>query len=100
MTHILAELSSLRNRSRKGQANGGRSSIDGAVSALEEAELTPAALVDRRVTGPSRSRSEQLRRSPVLQDGFTTWAAAAVEKSPLRLREQIGLIVAHGATLC
>jgi triphosphoribosyl-dephospho-CoA synthase len=68
-----------------------------AVSALiEEAELTPKpALVDRRSNGAHHDLDlPRLRRSAVaLQDGFADIArAAAVEKSPLRLREQIGRI--------
>src|ERR1700733_14501105 len=66
-----------------------------AVSALiEEAELTPKpALVDRRGNGAHHDLDlPRLRRSAMaLQDGFADMArAAAVEKSPLRLREQIG----------
>jgi triphosphoribosyl-dephospho-CoA synthase len=68
-----------------------------AVSALiEEAELTPKpALVDRRGNGAHHDLDlTRLRRSAQsLQDGFADIArAAAVEKSPLRLREQIGRI--------
>ncbi len=68
-----------------------------AVSALiEEAELTPKpALVDRRGSGAHHDLDlPRLRRSAMaLQDGFADIArAAAVEKSPLRLREQIGRI--------
>ena len=68
-----------------------------AVSALvEEAELTPKpALVDRRGNGAHHDLDlSRLRRSAQsLQDGFADIArAAAVEKSPLRLREQIGQI--------
>jgi triphosphoribosyl-dephospho-CoA synthase len=68
-----------------------------AVSALiEEAELTPKpALVDRRGNGAHRDLDlARLRRSArSLQRGFADIArAAAVEKSPLRLREQIGRI--------
>src|SRR5271170_2548924 len=68
-----------------------------AVSALiEEAELTPKpALVDRRGNGAHHDLDlPRLRRSAMaLQDGFADIArVAAVEKSPLRLREQIGHI--------
>ena len=68
-----------------------------AVSALiEEAELTPKpALVDRRGNGAHHDLDlARLRRSAQsLQDGFADIArAAAVEKPPLRLREQIGRI--------
>ena len=68
-----------------------------AVSALlKEAELTPKpALVDRRGNGAHHDLDlARLRRSAQsLQDGFADIArAAAVEKSPLRLREQIGRI--------
>jgi triphosphoribosyl-dephospho-CoA synthase len=68
-----------------------------AVSALlDEAELTPKpALVDRRGNGAHHDLDlDRLRRSArSLQDGFADMArAAAVEKSPLRLREQIGRI--------
>src|SRR5271154_5486774 len=68
-----------------------------AVSALlEEAELTPKpALVDRRGKGAHRDLDlARLRRSALsLQDGFTDMArSATVEKSPLRLREEIGRI--------
>jgi triphosphoribosyl-dephospho-CoA synthase len=63
---------------------------------LEEAELTPKpALVDRRGNGAHHDLDlARMRRSAQsLQDGFTAVArAAAVEKSPLRLREQIGRI--------
>jgi triphosphoribosyl-dephospho-CoA synthase len=70
---------------------------EAAVSALlEEAELTPKpALVDRRGNGAHHDLDlDRLRRSArSLQDGFADMArAAAVEKSPLRLREQIGQI--------
>jgi triphosphoribosyl-dephospho-CoA synthase len=65
-------------------------------SLLEEAELTPKpALVDRRGNGAHHDLDlDRLRRSArSLQDGFADMArAAAVEKSPLRLREQIGQI--------
>ena len=68
-----------------------------AVSALlEEAELTPKpALVDRRGNGAHHDLDlARLRRSAQsLEDGFGDIArAAAVEKSSLRLREQIGQI--------
>ena len=68
-----------------------------AVSALiEEAELTPKpALVDRRGNGAHHDLDlGRLRRSAYsLQEGFADIArAATVEKSPLRLREQIGRI--------
>jgi triphosphoribosyl-dephospho-CoA synthase len=68
-----------------------------AVSALvEEAELTPKpALVDRRGNGAHDDLDlVRLRRSAQsLQHGFADIArAAAVEKLPLRLREQIGRI--------
>jgi triphosphoribosyl-dephospho-CoA synthase len=68
-----------------------------AVSALiEEAELTPKpALVDQRGNGAHHDLDlPRLRRSALaLQDGFAAMArAAAVEKSPLRLRERIGHI--------
>jgi triphosphoribosyl-dephospho-CoA synthase len=68
-----------------------------AVSALlEEAELTPKpALVDRDGNGAHHDLDlGQLRRSArSLRDGFADIArAAAVEKSPPRLREQIGQI--------
>jgi triphosphoribosyl-dephospho-CoA synthase len=68
-----------------------------AVSALiEEAELTPKpALVDRRGSGAHHDLDlPRLRRSAMaLGDGFAAIArAAAVEKSPLRQREQIGRI--------
>src|SRR5580658_10944605 len=68
-----------------------------AASALvEEAELTPKpALVDRRGNGAHHDLDlDRLRRSArSLQDGFADMArAAAVEKSPLRLREQVGQI--------
>jgi triphosphoribosyl-dephospho-CoA synthase len=68
-----------------------------AVSALiQEAELTPKpALVDRRGNGAHHDLDlARLRRSArSLQDGFAALArAAAIEKSPLRLREQIGRI--------
>src|SRR5271166_1306243 len=68
-----------------------------AVAALiEEAELTPKpALVDRRGNGAHHDLDlVRLRRSArSLQNGFADIArAAAVEKSPLRLREQIGRI--------
>jgi len=68
-----------------------------AVSALlEEAELTPKpALVDRNGNGAHHDLDlARLRRSAQsLQDGFAGIArAAAVEKSSLRLREQIGQI--------
>src|SRR5271168_4018395 len=68
-----------------------------AVSALvEEAELTPKpALVDRRGNGAHHDLDlARLRRSAQsLQRGFADIArAAAVEKSPLRLREQLGRI--------
>jgi triphosphoribosyl-dephospho-CoA synthase len=68
-----------------------------AVSALlEEAELTPKpALVDRRGNGAHHDLDlDRLGRSAhSLQDGFADMArAAAVKKSPLRLREQIGRI--------
>jgi triphosphoribosyl-dephospho-CoA synthase len=63
---------------------------------IEEAELTPKpALVDRRGNGAHRDLDlARLRRSArSLQDGFADMArAAAVEKSPPRLREQIGRI--------
>jgi triphosphoribosyl-dephospho-CoA synthase len=63
---------------------------------LEEAELTPKpALVDRRGNGAHQdldlARLQRSARS--LQDGFADIArAAAVERSPLRLREQLGRI--------
>ena len=67
-----------------------------AVSALlDEAELTPKpALVDRRGSGAHYDLDlARLRRSALsLQNGFADIAQAAVEKSPLRLREQIGRI--------
>jgi triphosphoribosyl-dephospho-CoA synthase len=68
-----------------------------AVSALlEEAELTPKpALVDRQGNGAHYDLDlARLRHSALsLQDGFADMARAApVEKSPLRLREQIGQI--------
>jgi triphosphoribosyl-dephospho-CoA synthase len=68
-----------------------------AVSALiEEAELTPKpALVDRRSNGAHHDLDlRRLRRSAQsLQDGFADIAQmAAVEKSPLRQREQLGRI--------
>jgi triphosphoribosyl-dephospho-CoA synthase len=68
-----------------------------AVSALlEEAELTPKpALVDRRGNGAHHDLDlARLRRSAQsLEYGFADIArAAAMEKSPLRLREQIGWI--------
>jgi triphosphoribosyl-dephospho-CoA synthase len=68
-----------------------------AVSALlKEAELTPKpALVDRNGNGAHHDLDlARLRRSAQsLQDGFAGIArAAAVEKSSLRLREQIGQI--------
>jgi triphosphoribosyl-dephospho-CoA synthase len=68
-----------------------------AVSALlEEAELTPKpALVDRRGNGAHHDLDlSRLRRSAQsLQEGFADIArAAAVEQSPLRLREQSGRI--------
>src|SRR5271155_5908315 len=68
-----------------------------AVSALiEEAVLTPKpALVDRRGNGAHHDLDlARLRRSAQsLQDGFADIArAAAVEKSPPRLREQSGRI--------
>src|SRR6202453_4237387 len=68
-----------------------------AVSALvEEAELTPKpALVDRRGNGAHHDLDlDRLRRSArSLQSGFADIArAAAVEKLPLHLREQIGQI--------
>jgi triphosphoribosyl-dephospho-CoA synthase len=68
-----------------------------AVSALiEEAELTPKpALVDRRGNGAHHDLDlDRLRRSAhSLREGFADMArATAVEKSPLRLREQIGRI--------
>src|SRR6202050_5016888 len=68
-----------------------------AVSALvEEAELTPKpALVDRRGNGAHHDLDlDRLRCSArSLQDGFADMArVAAVEKSRLRLREQIGRI--------
>jgi triphosphoribosyl-dephospho-CoA synthase len=63
---------------------------------LEEAELTPKpALVDRRGNGAHHDLDlARLRRSAQsLQEGFADIArAAAVEKSPLRQREQIGRI--------
>src|SRR5271155_4645865 len=63
---------------------------------LEEAVLTPKpALVDRRGNGAHHDLDlARLRRSAQsLQHGFADIArAAAVEKSPLRLREQIGRI--------
>src|SRR3984957_15022457 len=70
---------------------------EAAVSALlEEAELTPKpALVDRRGNGAHHDLDlARLRRSAMaLQDGFADIArTAAVEKSLLRLREQIGRI--------
>jgi triphosphoribosyl-dephospho-CoA synthase len=61
---------------------------------LEEAELTPKpALVDRRGNGAHHDLdlNRQRRSAHSLQDGFAFIArAAAVEKSQLRLREQIG----------
>src|SRR5580698_2318018 len=68
-----------------------------AVSALlEEAELTPKpALVDRRGSGAHHDLDlARLRRSAQsLQHGFADIArAAAVEKAPLQLREEIGRI--------
>ena len=68
-----------------------------AVSALiEEAELTPKpALVDRNGNGAHHDLDlPRLRRSAgALQYGFAAMArAAAVEKSPLHLRERIGHI--------
>src|SRR5580700_8555481 len=79
---------------------GERRALDLATAAvfalLEEAELTPKpALVDRRGNGAHHDLNlARLRRSAVsLQDGFADIAqAAAVEKSPLRLREQLGRI--------
>src|SRR5271168_2775555 len=63
---------------------------------LDEAELTPKpALVDRRGNGAHHDLDlARLRRSAQsLRDGFADIArAAAVEKSPLRLREEIGRI--------
>jgi triphosphoribosyl-dephospho-CoA synthase len=65
-------------------------------SLIEEAELTPKpALVDRRGNGAHHDLDlARLRRSAQsLRDGFADIArAAAIEKSPLRLREQIGRI--------
>src|SRR5580658_10878569 len=65
-------------------------------SLIEEAELTPKpALVDRRGNGAHHDLDlDRLRRSArSLQDGFADMARAApVEKSPLRLREQVGQI--------
>jgi triphosphoribosyl-dephospho-CoA synthase len=68
-----------------------------AVSVLiEEAELTPKpALVDRRGNGAHHDLNlvRLWRSAQSLQDGFADLArAAAVEKSPLWLREQIGRI--------
>src|SRR5580700_10343879 len=68
-----------------------------AVSArIEEAELTPKpALVDRRGNGAHHDLDlPRLRQSAMaLQDGFADIArTAAVEKPPLRLREEIGRI--------
>ena len=63
---------------------------------MEEAELTPKpALVDRRGNGAHHDLDlARLRRSAQsLQEDFADIArAAAMEKSPLRLREQIGRI--------
>src|ERR1700722_7175509 len=71
-------------------------SISAVSSLIEEAELTPKpALVDRRGNGAHHDLDlARLRRSArSLQDGFAEMArAAAVEKSSLRLREQIGQI--------
>jgi triphosphoribosyl-dephospho-CoA synthase len=68
-----------------------------AVSALlDEAELTPKpALVDRRGSGAHYDLDlARLRRSAQsLSEGFADMAKAArIEKSPLRLREQIGQV--------
>src|SRR5271163_4413236 len=65
-------------------------------SLIEELELTPKpALVDRRGNGAHHDLDlTRLRRSDQsLQEGFADIArAAAVEKSPVRQREQIGRI--------
>lgn len=65
-------------------------------SLIEEAELTPKpALVDRRGSGAHHDLNlELLRRSAFsLKDGFVDIArVAAIEKSPLRVREEIGQI--------
>src|SRR6202161_676572 len=82
------------------ESKGERWALDLATAAvtalLEEAELTPKpALVDRRGNGAHHDLDlARLRRSALsLQDGFADVArAAAVEKPPLRLREQIGRI--------
>jgi triphosphoribosyl-dephospho-CoA synthase len=71
-------------------------SISAVSSLIEEAELTPKpALVDRRGNGAHHDLDlARLRRSArSLQDGFADIAkAAAFQKPPLRLREQIGRI--------
>jgi triphosphoribosyl-dephospho-CoA synthase len=98
MTQLLAELRSADtiagNDKRERRAR--YLSIAAVSALLEEAELTPKpALVDCRGNGAHHDLDlARLRRSArSLHDGFADIArAAAVEKSPLRLREQLGRI--------
>jgi len=99
MSQILTALGSVEFSPKK-KKRGERWTLHlstAAVSVLiEEAELTPKpALVDRRGNGAHHNLDlARLRRSAQsLRDGFTDIGrAATVEKSLLRLREQIGRI--------
>jgi triphosphoribosyl-dephospho-CoA synthase len=97
MSRILTELSPVETAPDKRGERWALHLSTAAVSALiEEAELTPKpALVDQRGSGAHHDLDlDRLRLSArSLQDGFADMArAAAVEKSPLRLRERIGRI--------
>src|SRR5258705_690739 len=98
MRQILAELNSLETGPQKDRSERRALQLStAAVSAiLEEAELTPKpALVDRRGNGAHHDLDlARLRRSAQsLRDGFADIALPeAVEKSPLRRREQAGRI--------
>src|SRR5258708_1429293 len=100
MGQILPELSLVETvPEKRGERWARQLSIAAVAAVLEEAELTPKpALVDRRSNGAHHDLDlARLRRSArSLQDGFADLArAAAVERSPLRLREQLGRIGRH-----
>jgi triphosphoribosyl-dephospho-CoA synthase len=97
MSQVLAVMSAVATVPESGDDLWAIELSNAAVSVLlEEAELTPKpALVDRRGSGAHHDLDlDRLRLSArSLQDGFADMArAAAVEKSPLRLRERIGRI--------
>jgi triphosphoribosyl-dephospho-CoA synthase len=98
MSQILTQLSPVETvpENSRGERWALHLSIAAVSALLEEAELTPKpALVDCGGNGAHHDLDlARLRRSAQsLQDGFADIArAAAVEKSPLRLREQIGRI--------